>query len=317
MKPFPQIPLVFFCIVLFLHCGNNKQNPGNKELVVAYVSNLGKGQFLYSIKNSITTTFEVNDKEYSTSNSANLDFNYTLQKDSAGNNQLTITYDQINVSLKDKDNNLTELSSTKADYSTDPVERILGTIKGGSLLITMDSSRNIKHITGIKELSDKVLKSLPSQDAFVQDKVKNLVLKLIGEEFVRNNLQQTFQLLPDSAIKVGQTWNRTIKAPGDINMDAESIYKLQDIQNGIAQVKANSHFKGEERNTIMVMGRPAVLENLKGDQEEKFSIDLETGMLTKSTSSTHISGSILVLTNQVPLTITSTKEITGKKISEK
>jgi hypothetical protein len=302
----------FIFILLAYSC---KQNDGGVKSTRLNYYNLtmnisSDAKHYCTLESETQTMVEYNNNKAETNNTSEIGLICEMSTDSANQHVLKITYDKIRIVLRDKDGE--QVLNTTNTNSLDPVERLLRGIIGASLSVYLDSTGDILDIKGSKEISDKILAAMAAQDEDTKRFVHEQIPKLAGESFVKNNLQQVFKLFPDSTVKVGDTWSRTLSQSQDIKFDANTTYTLSSVDDGIAEIESESEI-GNIKSTNAIMGHE-VSSNLTGRQTGNFKADISTGMLLRGESNTSIEGTMQVMGREVPISIKMKKQITSRKI---
>ncbi len=266
----------------------------------------------YTLNGETQTVLKVDSKEVNSSNKSEIGLFYDVSKDSLNNYQVKITYDMLHINLKNKDGEEEEFDASKGTHSFNPVEKLLGTIKGSSLHITVNSKGEILNTSGTKEIADKILVLLNTQDTYSNKRIQDQISKLVGDAFVRNNLEQGFKLFPDSALHIGDSWSGQEVHESDIRFEALTTYTLTSVKDGIAHIEAESNISSVQNNSAL-MGYN-MTSDLTGSQTGEYETDLATGTLLSSKTKTTIQGTVQVMGREVPLKMKVIKEITVKKL---
>lgn len=267
-------------------------------------------KYYYTITNETQTTIEYNDKKTESGNNIQVGLVYESTADSTGEHLLKITYDELHLLLK-KPEGEQEYDANAASY--DPVEKLLGIIKGSSLYVSLSKNGDVVNIKGSKEIADKVIASMQAFDSQVQKTLQEQVTQLVGEAFIKNNLEQGFKLFPDSAIKIGASWTRKEINSNGINYTASTKYTLESLEDQIAEVEVESEIGTGEGVANNIMGL-SVMTNLKGDQTGSITMNTATGIILSNVSAVSMNGTIQVMGKEVPITIKMKKEVKSKKI---
>lgn len=274
---------------------------------------LTQGQkFYFNLVNEVRNNIEVNNKEMETSSTADIGLLYEVLKDSAGIYTIKITYDKIRISMKD-DKGEQEMDSDKAATSFNAVEKLLGNLKGASLIITVDKTGKISGISGGKELVDRILSGTPSGDAYSKQAAQQLMSQFAGDIFVNNNLSQGLNIFPDSAVYVGDTWSKEYVQKADITFKADAKYTLASIKNGHAEVEMTSDIANAGPQQSNVLGYQ-VSSDMKGTQSGNIKIDTLSGLPVSEKSLTSISGMVQVMGRKLPIKLTFKKEMSAKRL---
>ena len=267
-------------------------------------------EYSYIISNETETRLELNAKKVETTKKSTTTFLYKFLQDSVGTHLLKVTYDKLHITIKNDESEQESDASNPNPF--DPIGKLLASIKGSSVFITLNSKGDILSITGDKEIADKILSSMNTMDAKTREAVQQQLSKLAGEDFIKNNLAPGFKLFPDSAVYVGDSWTRKSPISSDIKLDGVTTYTLRSVEDNVAKVETTSEINNTG-NTVKIMGYD-VSANVKGSQKGEFTADMQTGLVTHGLSTLSVEGTIQVLGKEVPATIKVTREITGTKL---
>lgn len=304
--------LFLLSAILLLSC-NNKTDKSSSDQPYHFALKLPAGQkYYYTLINETQTTATVNGKDVASGSTATLGLIYEFSKDTGNNFNLKITYDKIHVSIKEKDNRTTEIDADKSSTSFDPVEKLLGNLKGGELLITLNQKGAVVNIAGSKEIADRLMAGTNQMDAYSARATQQLLSQFAGELFVKNNLSQGFQLFPDSAIHAGDSWKRKQAQNADMSFESDARYTLTGISNGFASVESDAAITNVKTKNPMTGG--ATPAYIQGSQTGNFQVDTATGLLMKEKTSTTLKGIMSAYGREVPITISLKREISGKKL---
>ncbi|MDX2048319.1 MAG: DUF6263 family protein [Chitinophagaceae bacterium] len=306
---------IFFavtCIFIF-SCNTNsgKKNTAGDEKHRLGLKLASGTKYYYTLNNQTQSELEVDGKEVNNSSKTEIGLFYDILKDSAGNFQLKITYDKLHITLKNKDGE-EEFDAANGTGSFHPVEKMLGSIRGSLIYITLNPAGEVLQTSGTKEIAEKILASLNIRDEYGRKQVQDQLSKLVGEAFVKNNLEEGFKLLPDTAVSPGDSWSGKTVQSADIKFEALTTYTLVAVTKGIASINAESVLSSAE-NSASVLGYN-VASSLKGKQTGEYKADAETGMLLSSKTKTSIEGTVQMMGREVPVSIKMIKEINAKKM---
>lgn len=306
----------FFTVCLFLSCKNSttKKTFNIYRSDTAYhlkANILAPGEkYYYTITNETQTTIEYNDKKTESGNNIKVGLIYESIIDSAGDHLLKVTYDKLHLLLKKPEG---EQEYEAAANSYDPVEKLLGTIKGSSLFISLNKKGDVINVKGSKEIADKVVASMQTFDPQIRKTLQEQVSQLIGETFIKNNLEQGFKLFPDTTISVGDSWTRKDVQSAGISYNALTTYTLESLNDTIAQIDTESEISTGEGTASNIMGL-SVITDLKGEQTGSIKVYTTSGIIVSNESTTSMKGTIQVMGREVPVKIKMKKNISAKRI---
>lgn len=303
--------LCILICTLVLSCKNNPTRHSESDPKYQLGLNLPADvKYYYTIINEMQTEVEYDGKKVETANKSELGLVYEISKDSLDNLLLKLIYDKFHIVLKDQ-NGEQEINAANGVSSYDPVGKILNNIVGSSLNVTLSPKGDVLQVTGSKQISDKILTALNAQDANTRKTVEQQISKLVGESFIKNNLEQGFKIFPDTAVYEGDSWQQKTSQTGEIKFDAITTYTLESVKKDVAHITSETTIDNPS-NTSNVMGYE-VMSNMKGTQKGYFETDVKTGMLLKSESSTALNGSMQIMGREVPIEIKVMKTIKSEK----
>lgn len=301
--------------IAIISCKSEKKQHGpndKKYHLGLQLANIDTIKYYYTISNNTQTTLEIDGRKIENSNTTVLGLLYTMVKDSLGNTALTIVYDSIHV-YGNMNHVEKEMDATNASTSIDPIEKMLGKIKGSKLFVTMTPKGKILSVKGYDDIKANILQGLTFKDSYTQNALQQQLSKLIGEGFVKSNLEQTVNLLPDSTVYVGDTWQNTSTQSGEISMKLLNTFTLEGIEDDFVKVSVISKILSDSSITSKVMGYD-ITPNLKGQQKAYLKINKATGMVVNSNINTTIEGNIQAMGREIPMSITTKKTLVGKKM---
>ena len=310
----------FFNTILILLIGltlwgcNSKTGDNKHSLKVNVLFHPVQGaKFYYTVTNEMNTELKVNAQKINISKKAEIGMIYEMLKDSAGNRELKVTYDKFHIVTKDKDGNTETWDAEKAEESEEQMDKVLNYIKGNSLLITVSPKGDVLNVTGTQQINDKIMSGLSTYSAGDRAKIQAQLSQLIGETFVKNNLQASFKLFPDSAIAVGSNWTRKAQPTGELTFDADNKFTLEGIADDVASVSAKAIIKNVHSSGADMFGTGAQVD-ISGEQTGNFETNVKTGMLLSGKTETTLDGVVNVMNHSVPISIKTNKKISAKKM---
>jgi hypothetical protein len=276
----------------------------------AHLAPTSGSKYVYTISNQSATELEANGKTVNTLHKSDVGITYDVQQDSAGNFVLRLHYDKIHLYTKSGDNE-TELDASNAAATLDPTEKMLGLLKEANITATVSPTGSVMAISGYKELGEKILSGMHA-DATSRNMAKTQWEKVIGDGMVKKSIEQLFSVLPDGAMRIGDTWQKKIQQKGEIDMNVASTFTLKDIEDGIAHIESEGEMtsnKGEAN----VMGY-LVTSDLQGDQQGEYEVETQTGMVLKNNTTSKLKGTMQMMGKEIPVTMKTTITMNGKKV---
>lgn len=290
---------------------NNKSIVNKEDNGIAlHFMGLSGSKYIYTITNETETELEANGKTVTNQHKSEVAITYTIQKDSGGNYVLQLHYDKIHLYSKTGDQEL-EMDASNAAASINPTEKMLGVLKEAKIAATISPAGKVVTISGYKELGEKILAGL-GPDVNARTIAQNQWEKVIGDGMVKKSIERLFNILPDSAVQVGDTWKKNTKEAGEINMTVASTFKLKDMEDGIASIESEGEMTSDKDET-QVMGY-AVTSDLQGDQQGEYEVETKTGMVVKNNTISKLKGTLQMMGKEIPVTMKTTLKMSGRKI---
>ena len=268
-------------------------------------------QYTYTTTKESEYTFQGDGKTINNKSRAVIGLIYTIGRDSLGNVLLNMTYDKVHLYTKNGEKE-TEMDADNAETSTDPVERMLGVLKGAVLQVAVNSSGAIVYMHGDQAIKDKIMAAFSPGDTYTKMMAGKQWDERIKENLIRNNVEQLFNIFPDSAVHVGNRWKLGSTQKDQIVLNFKTSYLLKEIVDGTAVILADGDVSSED-STVQVNGT-TFTSDLKGKQEGESEMETATGMLLRSHIETKMSGTMTMMGRQIPVTIGITVKIEGDKI---
>jgi hypothetical protein len=269
-------------------------------------------QYVYSVTRSSEFETEVDGKKVRNKNEAKIEMTYTVNRDSSGNILLGIVYNKIHLYSKNGDIEEEE-DADKAGESTDPVEKALGILKSANLHAVISSAGQIKSMQGDGAIKDQLLAGFSPADTYAKTIATQQWDRQVKEGLLRKNMEQLFNIFPDSAVHVGDRWKLSSIQHEQIDLVDKSSCQLKEIIDGTAVIKSVGEITSNNSGGSM-NGTPYTAD-LKGKSEGSEEMDVTTGMLLGCVSNSEIKGTISSLGRDIPVTINISMKIEGRKIN--
>ena len=268
-------------------------------------------QYTYTVTRSTEFETEVDGKKIDNKNRSQMEVTYTIAKDSSGDILLGIVYNKIHLYSKNGDTE-EEQDADKATESTDPVEKALGILKGANMSAVMTAGGQIKSIQGDQAIKDKLLADFSPSDTYAKSIASQQWDRQVKEGLLKNNMEQQFNIFPDSAVHVGDRWKLSSTQHEQIDLITKTSCQLKEIVDGTAVIRSQGEITSE--NAPGTLNGTPYTADLKGKQEGDLAMETMTGMLLSSTSESEITGTISSVGRDIPVTIKISIKIVGRKL---
>jgi len=276
LKKSVLICMLLMHVIFFFSCKQQNHSPTEKKYKLGLHIKPGS-KYYYTIHNETETNLKLNDKKMENKNNSTVGLIYEMIKDTAGGFVLKIMYDSFHIVTK-KGDAVTEMDAANAANSFNPVEKMLNSLKGNSIFVAINDKGRV----------------------------------ISGEGFVKNNLEQSLNIFPDSALYVGDSWTKKDTQSTELKLNLTTAYTLESVKDSIVEIKSASEINNVN-TTADLMGYSATV-NFKGTEKGTIKIDLRTGLLLNQKSTINVKGTVELNATKVPVIIKMTREIVARKL---
>jgi hypothetical protein len=239
--------------------------------------------------------------------------------DAEGSYVIDATYDKIKISLNsmgsdesyDSEDTTVTLSKTGKIYSC---------LKGATLGIVLTSSGKVTKVTGINKLIDKMIATMGIKDESMEKTMRTSLQSMVGEETMKQSFGNGFDIYPDGPVSVGSTWTKEMNMKIISSVTIKNEYKVTDIKDNLVNIDVKSTISTDPGAKGIEMMSMTMNYKLKGSQKGNSEMEIGSGMVTKSTITQDISGTVSMSglsddgkDNSWPISILSTITITTDK----
>jgi len=308
--------LIYFavtCTAFSCKLSSTTGNPGENDPTRTYRLRLNPppgAKYYYTINSRSEVKFEANSKKVDNINKTTAGMNYRIDKDSAGNFEIHIQYDKLHVYTKNDDME-SDMDAASAATTTEPIEKMLGTLTGIPLVASVTPAGEVRSIVGYDQIPEKILAVFPGTEENTRRLMREKIKQMIGNGIIKNNIANILSFFPDSAVHVNDKWKLNSPQISELNLNTEVFFTLVKIEDGVATIRSQGKINRDSAS-IDLMGFK-VLANLNGGLQGEYEMDTRTGMLVSAQVNTDIGGSIDVMGQDVPLSLQSTVKIFGEK----
>jgi hypothetical protein len=164
-----------------VHPDSNRHYDDNREdrVYKLRLSPVPGEKWHFDITDESEVKITKSDEKKDNRNKAEIGVNYTAGKDSAGNITFTIRYDKIHVYSK-KDDEESEMDAMNASTTTEPAERMLGTLLSATIVATFSPRGEVRRVSGYQEISDKIMAEFSRSDENTRQIVRQRLEKMVG-----------------------------------------------------------------------------------------------------------------------------------------
>ena len=269
-------------------------------------------KFYCSLVNSTNIIVEANNKKVENYKKVSINYFYEVSTDTVGNKTIKITFDKFFVNLKNNDQ-ADDYDSEKNDDTSMMMDKILKKIKGNIINVAIDSKGKILKISGVEEISTKVINSIPNYQDNSNEEIKKQISEFVGQKFITENLVNNLQLIPDTAILVGSTWKNKTADFSQIPINAVVENTLISVKDGVGTITSKAIITTNNLKTLSVMNLN-VKADLNGELNSDYKILEKSGFVIKANTKLNLSGSIKVSNQNVPITLKMIKNFNAEVV---
>jgi hypothetical protein len=182
----------------------------------------------------------------------------------------------------------------KSTESGEVMTVIMNRLSKNPLYVKMDYTGQIIELVNAKMLSDILLKdtalitgeSAPVLKMQIVNQTSKKALISMAEAFTHN--------LPGKSVTTGDKWDITENMnAGGMSLDIISSYNLEGLKDNAANLTADMTIQASPNAEPLSYGPAKVsYDELKGMGKSEVVLDTRTGLLTQSTSKTHLAGNL-------------------------
>jgi hypothetical protein len=132
---------------------------------------------------------------------------------------------------------------------------------------------------------------------------------MVEENLVKKNMNQLFELFPDSAVHVGDKWKIRTNQKDDVAFKVNNIFTFTSIDDGIAYLDSHGKISADS-SSANLMGY-TVNSTINGEQKGEYELNVKAGMPQQIKVSLDIDGVIQVNGRDIPFTLASTVKMKG------
>ncbi|MCM8534035.1 MAG: DUF6263 family protein [Lentisphaeraceae bacterium] len=178
---------------------------------------------------------------------------------------------------------------------------------------TMEVSNNgkVRNVQGMDKIIKNMIESLPSNNAALRIQMKAQFNQAFGNEAIQKLMQQSFDIYPDKAVAVNDTWKDEQIVKTLYPIKVKSNWLLEKFEKGGAVIKVDATLNS---NATFKMSGLDCKANLTGTQKGHMTVDLKSGFCRESKLIQDIKGKLDMMQMIVPITIES--EITQRTIKK-
>ncbi|MBN2818038.1 MAG: hypothetical protein JXP36_03680 [Bacteroidales bacterium] len=181
--------------------------------------------------------------------------------------------------------------------SQDPVEVmqcILNRYSNTALVVQMDYTGHVKEILNYNVITENVLSGLDSLTGQAM-MAKAQIELMMNKDAIKGMIESITATLPNQEVKKNDIWeSKVVNAAGGIGMEIISTNKINDIADNKASITADIIVEPAVSDKPMVMNGAEISTEIRGLGKGESEIDITTGWVISSSSTTQLKGNMNV-----------------------
>lgn len=307
-------------IMLLAACNNSKKggdtpgsggdNPVPSGEAVDVKLNLQKGKtYGYLMKMDMDMAMEMLGKPINSK--MDMDFGFKLNVDDIdkdGNYNMTCTYDEIkfmvNAAGQEMGYDSKNPDAGGSGMMGDMFKKIFGSMVNKQFKMTMSPKGEISKVEGIKELTNSMVDAM-DVPAAQKENMRQQMEASFSEEKIKQNFQQGFNVFPDKAVKVGESWHKTMTQDmSNMKMNTDVKFTVKEITGDVVKLDLDGVIESSANE-----GSAAAGTEMTGTQKGTMVINRSNGLARQST----IDMDAKVKAKGIPMTMKGTITVEGKE----
>ncbi|HTG55498.1 MAG TPA: DUF6263 family protein [Niabella sp.] len=226
----------------------------------------------------------------------NMDYNLnsTYRITSEGNNKkLTLVYDKLNMDMQIMGQQV-KMSSDDTDSSNE-VSAAFRALKGQSLSLVIDEYGKVLKVEGAQEMLDKI-------EGVAQQ--KEAMKGVVGEDALKNMIEQSFGFYPKSPVKPGESWTTAMSLKQPYIIAGSATYTLVKVEGKKAFIDFTGKLATDSSSSMTTNGIEVGFA-IEGSFSGSTEVDIDTGMPLKSFIQQKMKGNIEAGGQKIPMAVSS------------
>lgn len=296
--------VTYISFVLTLFCYNSGNGQTNKiEL------NLFKGQsFIQSSASDVITRQGIKEKETTSTMLINCNIKYSVTDVSNSIYSINATYQKYDMRMLSA-NKAIIISSELPEKN--PVSKTLSTLKGKSFQFKITKSGKIIEVKNTQSLYLGLYDQVPNISEVQKSAIKTLTQQSYEEKNFIINLENSFSVIPNHPVKVGDTWAAKRELESTISINLDVTYKLVKVTADYYLISCVSKIIPQNPDIAKSINGVSVKNNLAGTVLSTLKISKKTGLVIEMSSKQNLSGTTHIESKMLPIPLNIPLSTTG------
>ncbi|MGC4233130.1 MAG: DUF6263 family protein [Niabella sp.] len=274
---------ISIAVALLLSC------PAYGQKTYALKFNPANGSKYEALTSMKTKTFQNvldQDVEFNMDYDINMSYHITAE---GPNKKLDMTYERLKMRM-DFMGQAVNMDSNDTD-SSNIASKAFRTLKGQTIGVVLDPAGKVVRIEDPEQILQKI---------GADEMQRQTIQGVLGEDAMKNLIEQSFGFYPEKPVKVGDSWTSTFTLKSPYIISATNTYTLSKVEGTKAFINTVSSLKTDSTAKMASNGIEMQLD-LTGEVTGNTEVDIETGMPLITTVRQTLKGNIEVQGQKVPM----------------
>lgn len=222
-------------------------------------------------------------------------------KDETPNKHIAITYEAMKMTMDAMGHSM-EMDSQDPD-TTKQTSAIVRSMIGKPIEVTLSPYGKVLKLSG----TDAIVNGMKG-GAAEKEAMKNVM----SDDVLKSSIEQSFRFYPEKPVKVGDSWDVSMKLDQGFPINGLCHYKLVKVEGNTAFLDLKGALKTDSTSKVTKMGMEMTAD-LTGDMTGTMEVNLDTGMPLVGNIKLTMAGNMDVMGQKVPMTSNTDTKINVKK----
>ena len=222
----------------------------------------------------------------------------------------SVWYDELSMQIEGMGMNQSFSSDTSSLSSVDPMSSILAGLIEKKFDATINTKGKVTYVEKLEEIIESAVGTAGGAQA---EMIREQISSSFGDGGFAKNIEMSTRIVPDKAIKVGDSWEVEQFTSTGMPLILTSTYTLKSVNDGIATIGVDGSLKVDPKNAKTTLQGMNATYYMDGTRTGEIEIEVSTGWMQKGSLTDNIVGSISIEANaQVPNGMTIPMEMNNE-----
>ncbi len=283
IKVYMKSVLISIAVILLISCPAY----GQKTYTLKFnPANGSKYEVLTGMKTKTFQNILGQDLEFNMDYNIHMSYNIAAE---GANKKLNMTYNRLQMSM-DVMGQTVNMDSNDTD-SSNIASHAFKALQGQTMSVVLAPDGKVVKVEGMEEIMQRL---------GADEMQRQTIQSVLGEDAMKNLMQQSFGFYPEKPVKVGDSWTSAFTLKNPYIISGTSTYTLAKVEGTRAFINTVSSLKTDSTSKMTANGIEMELD-LTGDVTGNTEVDIETGMPMITTVRQTLKGNIEVQGQKVPM----------------